>query len=146
MDIRFRSISERMTFLSALMLLVTVVGCGGPKLLPVTGVVTLDGEPVAEAGVMFLPIEQGPATGGTTDAAGRFQLTTTNRLGVAPGGYHVTVTKREVTGGGMFDVGGPKSQKIKWFVPEKYSKPETSGLEAAVSPDQCEFTFALSSR
>jgi hypothetical protein len=73
-------------------------------------------------------------------------LATINKLGIAPGRYRVTVTKREVTGGGMFDAAGSKNQKVRWLVPERYSNPDTSGLEATVSAEQREFAFALSSR
>ena len=123
-----------------------LAGCGGPKLLPVSGVVTLDGQPVAGAGVMFLPADKGPATGGTTDATGKFELSTTNRRGIAPGRYRVTVTKREVSGRGMFDTAEAKPQKTRWFVPQKYSDTNTSGLEADVQASNFQFTFPLTSR
>ena len=134
------------TAVSLAAMLVMLAGCGGPKLLPVSGVVTLDGQPVAEAGVMFLPVEKGQATGGTTDATGKFELATTNRIGVAPGQYRVTVTKREVAGRGMFDTTQSKSPKVQWLVPEKYGNVSTSGLEATVSAENRQFTFALTSR
>jgi len=66
-------------------LLFFAAGCGGNKpydVVPVSGIVTLDGQPVAEARVEFQPIsaggmEVGPDAVGVTDAQGRYTLTTT---------------------------------------------------------------------
>jgi hypothetical protein len=130
-----------------LVLLVAIcAGCGGPKFVPVSGVVTLDGQPVANAGVMFLPVDKGPACGGTTNADGKFDIMTTNRRGVAPGPYHVTVTKREVSGRGMFDTAGPKTSTTRWIVPERYSNVSSSKLEADVKPGAHDFVFELTTR
>jgi hypothetical protein len=59
--------------------LVLVAGCGGSRLAPVSGTVTLDGLPVENAGVMFQPIGDGqlnPGAGsfGRTNAKGEFTL------------------------------------------------------------------------
>jgi hypothetical protein len=61
--------------------LMLVVGCDGPTMAPVTGVVTSNGKPVGEAYVQFCPVVEGgqlngpakPSTGGT-DAEGKFIL------------------------------------------------------------------------
>lgn len=74
-------------------------GCtGGPAFVPVTGTLTLDGRPLGEAEVVFVPDPAKGAAGdnasGTTDAQGRFTLRTgrTGRAGAPPGVYRVTVT------------------------------------------------------
>lgn len=129
------------------LLLASLVGCsGGPKPLPVSGVVTLDGQPVADAGVMFFPAESGPVASGTTDANGKFQLKTTNTLGVLPGEYRVAITKKEESGPSTFGVVDPRRIKVKWIIPQKYGNPEASGLKASVGRDHSEFNFALSSK
>ena len=60
-------------------------GCGGTdyELAPVSGRVTLDGKPLAEAKVSFQPVagqsdqpNPGPGSYGTTDADGRYTLRT----------------------------------------------------------------------
>jgi hypothetical protein len=53
-----------------------LVGCqGGAKVAPVSGVVTLDGKPLANAHIVFQPM----ASGGKTDAGtGSYALTDTN--------------------------------------------------------------------
>lgn len=147
MGMLFRSISRSILLT---LLAVIVIGCGGgPQLLPVSGVVTLDGQPVADAGVLFVPADSGPTTSGTTDAAGRFRLTTANRSGTLAGRYHIAVNKREFVGDrnlGPLPTVAAKDMPVKWIIPEKYSRAETSGLEATVDRSQCEFTFALTSR
>lgn len=146
MEMLFRSIFK--AILPALFATL-VIGCGGgPKLLPVAGVVTLDGQPIADAGVLFVPVEGGAPASGATDSAGRFRLSTTNRSGVLAGRYRVAVNKQDIVGGGnvsALPTHAAKDMPVKWIVPQKYSRTETSGLEAAVSPEQCEFTFALTS-
>src|SRR2546429_97189 len=60
-----------------LLLLVAAAGCGsGPKVAPVTGKVTLDGNPLANAYVSFQPL-----SGGKMDAAGGGSYGTTGTDG-----------------------------------------------------------------
>lgn len=65
----------------------TFVGCGGsnlPDTAEVTGVVTVDGEPVENASVMFAPVEAGRPAVGSTDAQGHYTLMFTSELRGAP--------------------------------------------------------------
>ena len=129
-------------------LLFAVAGCGdgGLTLVPVAGVVTLDGKPVADAGVIFTPADGGPAASGSTDGEGRFQLHTVNRPGAVSGKHVVTVTKQETTGLGDFGAVGPGGIKTIWHVPEKYSNPKTSGVEFVIGGDSGNLRIELSSR
>lgn len=136
---------EKRRRLFVVLLLATSAGCGRPRPVPVSGCVTLDGKPVADAGVLFCPTETGPSAAGTTDTIGRFQLATINTPGVLPGPYRVTITKQEILGVGQFGAIGPQSRQIKWIVPEKYGRVETSGLSVEVSREKREFDFPLSS-
>ena len=120
-------------------------GCGGVRLVPVAGEVKLDGVPVADCAVMFSPVAGGPAASGTTDAQGRFTLNTMNRAGAVPGEHSVTIAKQR-TVGMVGDVPGPDGVRIEWLVPQKYSRPESSGLKRTVSPAEHEFIFELSSK
>ncbi len=130
------------------LLLIVAAGCGrrGPTLLPVSGVVTLDGRPVAQAGIIFSPAEGGPAASGSTDAQGKFQLRTVNESGAVAGKHLVTVTKQETTGLGDFGAVGPEGIKAIWHVPEKYSNRKTSGLECTVGSDSDDVQIELSSQ
>lgn len=79
-----------------------LVGCGGgkPKNLPelgnVTGVIELDGKPVAGAIVMFEPKGSGALSSGGTDAAGVYSLMYRPDISGAPVGEHtVRISKRD---------------------------------------------------
>lgn len=87
-------------WVSATMLTVTMIaGCGGGKVqtLPaakVTGTVTYKGQPVEGAMVMFVSDEVPITPTGTTDAQGKFTLTTNEPGdGAPPAMYNVLVTK-----------------------------------------------------
>lgn len=125
----------------------TLAGCtkGGLKLLPVSGTVTLDGQPVPDAAVLFIPVQGGPPASATTDAQGRFQLATNNQPGAVPGEHRVTITKQTMHGVTADGRPGPGGIRIEWHVPEQYSRAETSGLTATVGPNNQEFHFQLSS-
>jgi len=59
-------------FVAALM--VTALGCSNRDLGQVSGTVTLDGEPLADAMVIFTPMTGGRPAAGRTDAQGRYEL------------------------------------------------------------------------
>jgi len=67
-------------------------GCGS-KLIPVKGVVTIDGKPANHAFVLFTPQDpDGKVAHGSTDSAGTFQLMTFRpHDGALPGLYKITV-------------------------------------------------------
>lgn len=70
-------------------------GSGGPPLGKVSGAVTLDGKPLAGAGVIFNPTSnqtnEGPAYG-QTDASGKYTLQYgSKRKGALPGPKDVTI-------------------------------------------------------
>jgi hypothetical protein len=96
---------------------------------PVTGKVQLGNKPLAHASVVFHPVgESGPDVvkpRGKTDADGSFTLTTYDGNDGAPAGdYRVTVELWLSSGKGDE---GPTSR-----LPEKYARPEKSGLSARV--------------
>lgn len=140
----FRPASWQLALLGAALL----VGCGqsGPRLVPVTGVVTLDGNPVADAGVLFKPAGNLPPASATTDAQGKFSLQTLDRPGAVLGQHRVSVIKQETTGVGEFGAVGPGGVHVKWIVPKKYSVPETSGLTATVTEENRDFPLKLTSK
>lgn len=69
-------------------------GCGGPTLQPVSGRVTLDGDPVANAEIVFAPMEsEGSPSKATTDSDGRFELADKDgNKGAIPSKYRVGIT------------------------------------------------------
>ncbi len=73
----------------------TFTGCGyrRPAQVKTTGTVTLDGEPVAQASLMFIPDSGRPASG-NTNKDGAFELSSYGgNDGLPAGNYRVTVTK-----------------------------------------------------
>jgi predicted small lipoprotein YifL len=138
--------------------LVGFLGCGpkGPVVVPVSGVVTLDGRPVEKASVVFMPADgqPQPATG-VTDAAGKFSLVTVigpnDHAGALPGNYRVVVTKATMSGAladetGLSVDGMQGGIKMEWLIPEKYSRPDSSGLTAQVQPGMAEVALGLQSK
>ncbi|MFG0332315.1 MAG: carboxypeptidase regulatory-like domain-containing protein [Maioricimonas sp. JB049] len=140
-----------------MLLSLAAAGCGGssgdkwtegrPETVRVTGVVTLNGEPLDGATVAFEPQGGVHAAYGRTDEKGRFVLTTfVDGDGAVAGGYVVSIRKSEVvTTPNPQDPNGPplKSEQIN-YVPEKYTRSRTSELDALVSSGgKNDFTFAL---
>jgi len=90
----------RWKWLSFALLLVLIVGCSeGPKLAPVSGIVTLDGKPYANAAVSFQPIggkgNESPGRGSMalTDKDGRFVLLYENvQKGAVVGKHNVRIS------------------------------------------------------
>jgi len=111
-----------------------LVGCGpgGLDLVPAAGHVTLDGQPLADAAVVFVSAEGGHLAHGVTDAEGQFTLTTTNRPGAVPGEHRVGITKQKVYDPTLD--GGIGALRVEWIVPERYAAPDTSGLTVTVPP------------
>lgn len=147
-----RNMRQSCGYWPALLLALTMAGCGAtsdaPATFPVTGVVTLDGQPVAGADVAFLPAasdtEAAPAQA-VTDDAGHFEVATlfdqgrTSRQGMKLGTYVVQITKTErpPPAAGL-------SQAPKNVLPRKYASAATSGLNATVTADgENELTFSL---
>ncbi len=113
-------------------LLLTAIGCGGEKLPVVSGTITLGGQPLADAAVIFLPEDetQSPAQA-TTDASGKYTLEQDADVeGIQPGKYAVRIT--------TFQPASPDDDPpilaIKEKVPVRYNL-ETE-LSAAVEAEQ----------
>ncbi len=80
--------------LGACVLALACLGCGesGPEIAPVEGTITLDGKPLANASVVFVP-ENGRPAGGTTNSAGKYVLTfSEGREGAMPGKNKVRIS------------------------------------------------------
>lgn len=130
--------------IAAVVLVVVLTGCG-QKIVPVAGVVRLDGKPLDGAGVAFHAAGGGPMASAVTDAEGRYRLETGNAKGAVPGEYRVTVTKQTVSGFGSDGVmPGPGGYKIKWLVPEKYVDVKTTPLAVTVPSQSYDFELTSS--
>jgi len=80
--------------LVALVILLAGCGCADFKMVPVSGTITMDGEPLEGVEVVFAPmeiqdqIEVGPISIGVTDSNGKFTLNTTTGIGGAVATNH----------------------------------------------------------
>jgi hypothetical protein len=117
-----------------------LVGCGGPDhpdVGRVSGVITLDGQPLPEATVMFQPTE-GRASIATTDAAGKYSLLYLDGVPGARLGQHKVIIRTEIPG----EDGQPPIAKEK--LPKKYHA--QTELTAEVKPGSNTFDFKLESQ
>lgn len=149
-----------------LALVVGICGCTGAPadLEKATGVVTLDGAPVAEAKVMFHPTAGGARTSyGTTNEKGEFKVSTFGMYDGALVGHHqVTITKVDTAsqvkvdpkegymGSGYDKMMAPSNvakNKPAFVIPVKYNQKETSKIEVDVVKGEANnFTFDLQSK
>lgn len=136
------NIFVRSSLLFAVLILCT--GCSG--LVAVQGEVTLDGQPLPSAKVMFMPAKGGRPAEGTTDATGKFRLTTNSpQDGAAAGEYVVTVTARTIQYEPKPGTAEGFVEKAIWHAPERYSHPSQSGLKATVAANQPQVWIELKS-
>lgn len=128
------------------LLSVACLGCGGggPVTHPVTGTVTYHGQPVVGAQVMFTS-DAGRAAEGTTDAEGKFTLTTFKPGdGALAGVHHVTVVKMETIP--SKDPNNPYGAGAKSVLPARYANPKESPLQETVGAAKNEFNFVLTDK
>lgn len=122
-------------------LIFALVGCTGsdrPKTIPITGRVTIDGQPPGENGKLhFTPTEAAegyvkrPATGGF-GADGVYRVMSWSPDdGLVPGHYTVNVMP-----------GNPNKTRI----PKRYNDSGTSGLEVEVPMDQDQIEYNIDVR
>ena len=106
----------------------------GPKTVPVSGIVTFKGSPIADVVVTFYPADETPGAG-RTDAQGRFTLGTNKQGDGAVAGRH-RITVVYVGPEQPSDVGNerPDMPVPKSPISLKYANPETSGLTEEI-PD-----------
>jgi len=126
--------------LAGLMIAATV-GCGdaGPELGTVSGTVTLDAQPLADAYVEFQPAE-GRASGGMTDAAGAYSLDfVAGEKGALPGEHTVRITTENVLTDP--ETGEPIDSPER--APAKYN--QNTELKATVTTGSNTIDFALTS-
>jgi hypothetical protein len=126
--------------------LLMLLGCSpAGKRQALEGTVTLDGKPLAEGSILFVPHTgtKGPTSGGDI-AQGRFSI--------APGGgtfsgtFRVEITAIRSTGKKMMDPrAGKLTEETVQFIPARYNR--QSELTAEVKSDgPNRFTFDLKSR
>ncbi|QEL15936.1 hypothetical protein [Limnoglobus roseus] len=103
----------------------SLVGCsdGGPKVVPVSGIVTIDGQPLTYGHIQVLPTGWRPASS-RIGSDGRFMLTTTvSGDGCAVGTHPVAILAGESI----------STEATKWHAPKKYADSKTSNLTVTIT-------------
>ena len=102
-----------------------LLGCGGNKVVPVSGKVTLNGKPLANATVTFQPAtkdkrEAGPASAGLTNDQGEYtlKLAGKNTSGAVVGEHKVSISALQGPAPSSAD-DNPKPRVD--LVPERYN-------------------------
>ena len=103
-----------------------------------TGTVTLDGAPLKEASISFVPTDGGATAYGQVKD-GAFALSTGSKDGLKAGKYRVSISASTIPQMGT-------KEQAKLMTPKKYASPETSGLEEVVKSGSNSFKFELSSK
>ena len=114
---------------------------GRPKTYPVSGTVTMNGSPVANAILSFQLADGSGSAAGVTDSQGRYELTTfAPGDGAVPGQYGVAITQFEKppASTGVPDDHPDYNPNLPPFVaknllPERYAAPDSSGLTATIT-------------
>lgn len=149
-----KSIGHASVIVGIAVLGLTTIGCSkgsGLKTGNVSGTVTFEGKPVANAQVVFQPKQGGQNAVGTTDANGRYTLMTGTDRGALIGEHRVTVTVQsgaeQLSGIDAIDPSAAYGQAMmaaasgrppaaqtpsSGGIPAKYADPTTSGLEFTV--------------
>lgn len=137
--------SWRVAAAGVVMLMMT--GCGSRGLVPVKGIVQLDGQPVRDAVVRFhaVEVEKGNGGFGVTDSSGRFSARVgQGPWGLYPGSYKVTLSRKQLPEGTPLDPKTPAECEA-WqraydaatdAFPGHYTSPQTTPLQTVVSIGQ----------
>ena len=131
--------------IGAIFVLVLVVGCGpGSDMGYVTGVVTLEGEPVGYADVAFYTAGGRPSVA-TTKSDGSYELVyTRDKKGALVGEHKVTIVQENP------NQGVPEEERVTDFVsvkiPRVYTDKKTTDLTAKVINGSNEFDFDLKTK
>lgn len=131
---------------SSLSILATLVcvftgGCGsGKNEFPVSGKITVGGEPIPNGAIVFYATDGATAVGGGTIKDGVY---TAN---VPPGEKQVTVTGNKITGQAPMDAsmpGSPMVDQREDVVPAIYSQQTTTPLKATITAETKDLDFEL---
>ena len=146
-----QSYCQKLLALVLTILVLMLTGCGseGPEFVPVSGTVSLNGKPISEAVVTFVPKQAGKPAMGFTDKQGHFSLSTSEGDdGVIAGPYYATVTSLDgnavhVDAQGL-STGIRMRPRKKSILPRRYALFGTSGLsyevQAGMEPISIELT------
>ncbi len=126
-----------------------VVGCGqsGPQLADVSGVVRLDGKPVAGATLTYIPVEPGGSPSyGATDVNGKYTLRFTARQnGALLGEHQVEISTAKLSKSELEELKAAGQEPPEYVkIPKKY---QSGGeLRSTVKKGSNKIDFDLTSK
>jgi hypothetical protein len=124
------------------------IGCGpkGPELGSVTGKVTLDGKPVTNGLVTFMPAAGGRPATGKTNTSGQYELLGVDGKGALLGQHRVTVTTlQEVVAAAEMSSDSPEYAKQAVADPSDYDSAAVVEPIPARYNTNTELTFEVKS-
>lgn len=137
----------------AVLLVFLAVGCSqGPTTHPVTGRVEVrPGEPVHVGAIAFIPDEKGPTARGLIGPGGVYHLSTFgDGDGAQAGSYRVLISQPQLVAGAIreapqahLDESHDGVDVRTGIVPERFSRPQESGLTAVVEAGENAIDFVL---
>jgi hypothetical protein len=119
-------------------------GCGGERIVPVSGKVTLDGQPLAKATVSFQPVAKpgslnaGPASSAKTDTQGHYKLKgIAGQDGALVGEHRVMISLQmnDPNGDDRRRGGPPQIDKV----PARYNKDTELKFQVTAATDKADF-------
>lgn len=112
-----------------------LTGCGGPNIVPVSGQVKMNGQPLTgvKGFVRVEPADGRAAQGAIDPEDGTFSLTTYEDADGCLVGTHKAAVIANVSVG----------PKLIWLIPEKYANTKTSGLTVTIDEPTDSLTLEL---
>ena len=135
----------RLVGLAALCCLFTCAGCTGGTPCAVSGLVTFDGQPLAEGNIKFDPAEENEGTSGSAKVTdGKYAIPL--EAGMLAGKFMVSITATKATGRQVrqFDSTTALMPEIIQYIPEQYNR--LSELTADLQGGENTQSFALKSK
>jgi hypothetical protein len=122
---------------------VLVLGCGGSKLAPVSGTVTLDGKPLAKASVTFQPndpkqMNPGPGSTALTNENGEYTLQQTGSSKGAVVGLHRVEISCPIDDG-KSNPDDDRQRKPRDRVPPRYNVQSTLQFEVKLGDNTADW-------
>lgn len=122
-----------------------ILGCEpSVEYVPVKGKVLINGEPLTQGSIRFVPDNGRPALGQITED-GSFQIVSPaigsggeNIEGVVPGRYRISVKASELTS-------EAEDAEVRWLTPPRYADTRTSGLLADIKEPTEDLVLKLTS-
>ncbi|MGL4594136.1 MAG: hypothetical protein ACRCUY_05350 [Thermoguttaceae bacterium] len=141
-----------------LCLLFVVVGCApdGPAVNFVEGTILFNDVPLTNADISFVPQQEGGTeifAIGKTDENGHFTLTAmqggSEGKGTTQGEYNVALIRYDENKSRFEPMPGMSGEKVEIkmsLIPERYTKPNTSGLKATIKSGKNKCDFKLEAK